>query len=83
MTDDASDVFFARLAVEVDTPTLGRDEAAAVLDLARVVAHTQERRFAPLAAYAIGLALGAADDPAQRAARVREAIAAAERLAHP
>jgi hypothetical protein len=50
---------------EVVETTLGvqawdGDEAALVLDLAREVAHNTERRFAPLTAYALGLAVGAA-----------------------
>lgn len=50
---------------EVVEATLGieawdGDEAALVLDLARDVAHSTERRFAPLTAYALGLAVGAA-----------------------
>lgn len=50
---------------EVVETTLGieawdGDEAALVLDLARDVAHGTERRFAPLTAYALGLAVGAA-----------------------
>ncbi len=38
---------------------LGPDERIAVLDLARVVAHTVERSAAPLACYAVGRVLGA------------------------
>lgn len=38
---------------------LGPDERAAVLDLARVVAHGVERSAAPLACYAVGRVLGA------------------------
>lgn len=50
---------------EVVETTLGvdawdGDEAALVLDLAREIAHGTERRFAPLTAYALGLAVGAA-----------------------
>lgn len=50
---------------EVVETTLGvqawdGDEAALVLDLAREVAHSTERRFAPLTAYVLGLAVGAA-----------------------
>lgn len=37
-------------------PSVDDEEAALVLDLARAVAHGWERRFAPLAAYALGLA---------------------------
>lgn len=35
-----------------------RVETDLVLDLARVVAHGTERRFAPLTAYALGVAVG-------------------------
>jgi len=50
---------------EVVEATLGieawdGDEAALLLDLAREIAHNTERRFAPLTAYAVGLAVGAA-----------------------
>ncbi|MGH8929561.1 MAG: DUF6457 domain-containing protein, partial [Egibacteraceae bacterium] len=48
-----------------------------VLDLTKVVAHTSERYYAPLAAYAAGLAIGAdggVGSPSARAARVRELI---------
>ncbi len=83
MTDDACRAFFGALAAEAGTPELGDDEAEAVLDLARVVAHTHERRFAPLAAYAVGLVLGAGDEPAARERAVREVLAAVERLAAP
>lgn len=37
------------------------DEAELVLDLTRAVAHGWERRFAPLVAYAIGVAADGAD----------------------
>lgn len=36
-----------------------RQETDLVLDLARDVAHGTERRFAPLTAYAVGVAVGA------------------------
>jgi hypothetical protein len=37
-------------------PTLDAAVAAELLDLARVAAHTQERRFAPLASFLAGIA---------------------------
>jgi hypothetical protein len=40
----------------IDPPTLDAAVAAELLDLARVAAHTQERRFAPLASYLAGIA---------------------------
>lgn len=48
-----------------------RVETDLVLDLARVVAHGTERRFAPLTAYALGVAVGRqlGDDAADAATR--------------
>ena len=40
----------------IDPPTLDAAVAAELLDLARVTAHTQERRFAPLASFLAGVA---------------------------
>jgi hypothetical protein len=40
----------------IDPPTLDAAVAAELLDLARVAAHTQERRFAPLASFVAGIA---------------------------
>ena len=59
--------FFSRLArrwsdaargrgVKIDDPTLEADVAEEILELARVVAHTTERRFAPLATFTAGVA---------------------------
>jgi len=42
-------------------PPIDEEEVELVLDLARVVAHGWERRFAPLAAYALGVAAEGAD----------------------
>lgn len=55
-------------------------ESAAVLRLARVVAHGGERKWAPIVAYAVGLAAGTAGvtDPEQRNARVDEVLRIAE-----
>ncbi|MBA3373435.1 MAG: molybdopterin-guanine dinucleotide biosynthesis protein [Euzebyaceae bacterium] len=75
--------FLSALAEEAGTPPVGADEAAAVLDLARVTAHLQQRRFAPLTTYALGLAIGTTDasaDPLARVARIREVIAVVEGL---
>lgn len=66
--------YFAALSAAGGTPPLSQDEVGAVLDLARVVAHTAERRFAPVSTYLAGLMVGAAGatgDPADRAARLR------------
>jgi hypothetical protein len=46
-------------------PGLAPSERTAVLDLARVVAHTVERSAAPLACYAVGQVVAGAD-PAAR-----------------
>lgn len=42
-------------------PSLDDEEAELVLDLTRAVAHGWERRFAPLTAYALGVAADGAD----------------------
>ena len=42
--------------VKIDDPTLDADIAEEILELARVVAHTTERRFAPLATFTAGVA---------------------------
>ena len=47
----------ARQGVEIDQPLLDSDLAAELLELARVAAHTQERRFAPLASFMAGVAV--------------------------
>ncbi|MGH8909155.1 MAG: DUF6457 domain-containing protein [Egibacteraceae bacterium] len=81
MTRDTDlQAYFARLAVDGGTPLLDAQEIDAVLDLTKVVAHTAERYYAPLAAYAAGLAIGAGADPAERAARVRALIDVVRRL---
>lgn len=72
--------FFDRLAAQAGTARIADDEVTAVLDLARIVAHGTERRFAPLAAYAVGLGLPADTRPAERAEHVRNVIAAVQRL---
>src|SRR5438046_9157346 len=38
-----------RRGAKIDDPTLDADVADEILELARVVAHTKERRFAPIA----------------------------------
>lgn len=42
---------------------LGPEERVAVLDLARVIAHSVERSAAPLACYAVGRVVAQADAP--------------------
>jgi Domain of unknown function (DUF6457) len=56
-----------------DAPTVEDDEAEAVLELARVVAHASERRAAPVSAYLVGLALAGAA-PEARAAFLDELV---------
>jgi hypothetical protein len=69
--------------VEVATglPAWNPTETDLLLDLARDVAHGTERRFAPLTAYAVGVAVGSrlgsqADDPAVREQVLRDLVAA-------
>jgi hypothetical protein len=45
-----------RRGAKIEEPTLDPKVAAEILDLARVAAHTKERRFAPLASYMAGIA---------------------------
>jgi hypothetical protein len=45
-----------RRGVEIVKPTLDSRVALELLELARVAAHTQERRFAPLTSYTAGVA---------------------------
>lgn len=73
MGDEEAVRFFDALSGRAVTPPLTAEEIDEVLDLARVVAHGTERRFAPLTAYAAGLAL-ADTPPEERAARLRELI---------
>lgn len=71
----------------IDEPTLDGTVASEILELARVVAHTTERRFAPLATFTAGIAaerLRASKgslDPASVAAYLREVREALEREA--
>jgi Domain of unknown function (DUF6457) len=45
-----------RRGVTIDAPQLDSGVALELLELARVAAHTQERRFAPLTSYLAGVA---------------------------
>jgi hypothetical protein len=81
--DEDLDRYFAALAAEGGTPPLTTEEVDAVLDLARIVAHTSERRFAPLTTYLAGLTIGVSGggtDGAERAARIRALSRAAAGL---
>lgn len=46
-----------RKGAEIDAPAIDSEIAAELLELARVTAHTQERRFAPLSSYIAGVAV--------------------------
>lgn len=78
-----------RRGVAIDTPALDSDIALELLELARVAAHTQERRFAPLSSYLAGVAaerLRAAKpglDDAAIAAFIQEVRQEVEREAPP
>src|SRR5258708_30409390 len=45
-----------RRSAKIETPSLDAKVALELLELARVAAHTQERRFAPLSCYMAGVA---------------------------
>lgn len=70
--------FLAEIAELLGTPRPTAAERTAVLDLTRIVAHSTERRFGPLAVYALALSLDPATEPAERSARLHAAIAAVE-----
>lgn len=73
----------------IDAPVLEPDVAEEILELARVVSHTRERRFAPLATFTAGVAaerLRASKgtlEPGGSAAYVREVREALEKEAPP
>lgn len=77
MSDD--EAFFAKLADLAGTESVSAPEIDAVLDFSRVVAHTQERRYAPVASYALGLAVAHAD-PSARVEAIRRAISAVQAM---
>jgi hypothetical protein len=62
----------------IEQPTLDAAVAAELLELARVAAHTQERRFAPLASFLAGVAAerlrtaGAKADPETLAGMIHD-----------
>jgi uncharacterized protein DUF6457 len=56
-------------------PELSSELSGELLDLTRVVAHTQERRFAPLSSYLAGVAAGRLLAAGLSETQVREAIA--------
>jgi hypothetical protein len=76
----------ARRGAKIDEPEVDPAVASELLELARVAAHTKERRFAPLATYTAGIAaerLRAAKsaDAATVAAFIREVREELEREA--
>jgi len=79
----------SRRSVTIAPPTLEPVVADEVLELARVVAHTKERRFAPLASFVAGMAAErlrtskAGSDAASVAAYIREVRVELEREAPP
>jgi hypothetical protein len=70
------DDWFAQLlnALPGEARPVTEDERVALLDLARVAAHTSERWTAPVSTFLIGLAYADAT-PSERAAEVRELVA--------
>jgi hypothetical protein len=50
-----------------DAPSVSAGEIEAVLELARVAAHTSERRAAPVTAYLVGMAVAGAAPEAREA----------------
>ena len=77
--DDLGDRFAqaaARRGATIEKPAITSEVAQEILELARVAAHTQERRFAPLASYVAGLAV----ERLQRGKAMPSAEAAAEMI---
>jgi hypothetical protein len=78
-----------RRGATIEDPTLDARLAEEILELARVVSHTAERRFAPLATFTAGVAaerLRASKgtlDPGDAASYVREVREALEQEAAP
>jgi hypothetical protein len=73
-----------RRGVKIEEPKLDPKVAEELLALAAVVAHTTERRFAPLASYTAGVAVerlreAKAEDSEAIAAYIREVREALER----
>jgi DNA-binding IclR family transcriptional regulator len=81
MEDEELHRLFTALGGRAALPIPSDAEVIAALDLARVVAHGSVRRGAPLVCYAAGLAMGAAMDPAERAARLAALVAEVEAMA--
>lgn len=64
-----------RRGVETPPVELGSDLSGELLNLTRVVAHAQERRFAPLSSYLAGVMAGRLLAAGQSQEAVRDAIA--------
>ena len=75
--DDWTDVICAELGLD---PAEGTQKA--VLNLARVAAHTVDRPAAPLTAYFLGMAVGRGEPLAETAAKLQQ-LARAWRDDHP
>ncbi len=71
-----------RALLPATAPTPSQDEIDALLDLARVAAHTSERWAAPVSTFVAGVAL-ADHDPADRETRIRELTAQLEAAGDP
>jgi hypothetical protein len=72
-----------RRGVKIEAPVLDPKIAEELLELARVVSHSKERRFAPLATYTAGMAAerlqeAKPEDPEAIAAFIREVREALE-----
>jgi hypothetical protein len=79
--DEPYDAVTARVSATTAAQPVERDEADAVLWLAKTVADASgDRRSAPLTCYQAGQILAGEADPAVRIARIREL---AEQLAEP
>lgn len=73
------EIAFTDLAELLGVEDLSAEEQAAVLDLAKVVAHTSVRRYAPLVAYALGRTIDDDGDDAGRIAAIRAMITRVQR----
>jgi hypothetical protein len=62
-----------RVLLGPSAPSVDADETEAVLELARVAAHTSERRAAPVTAYLVGMAVAGAA-PEARAAFIDDLV---------
>src|SRR2546430_15066343 len=77
-----------RRGLKIEQPELDAKVAAELLELARVVSHPKERRFAPLATYTAGLAVerlreAKPEDPEAIAAFIRDVRQELEREVPP